>query len=173
MKKVQFKVQDDFGYTVVGICCQLKDYRFSWYLNNKMGIMLEKTDDMPYALSKNEEVSNFGLYQYQNEKESLSFYLINNHAAGRKIMVPEQKTLQYFLIIEGSFHQPFLDDCLQKIRQIPHVLTAIWIGGEQLKKFENVFYYFEMHIINWQKKQKELLKKKQLYGKSNNRTENS
>lgn len=173
MKKRKLEVADDFGFTVIGICCQLKDYRFSWYLNNKLGISLEKIEDFLFFSAQDKEMGNFSLYQFHKEEENLSFYLINNFSDEQKILIPKQKAMQYFFIVEGSYHHPFIEECVRKIKDVPQVLTAILFDEQQLKAIDLFLYKLEMYIINWRKEQKELLKKKQLYGKFITRQENS
>ena len=46
MKKQLLTVEYDFNFLLIGLCCVSKDYRVCYEINNKLGLILKKVDDI-------------------------------------------------------------------------------------------------------------------------------
>lgn len=133
MSKFVLDIIEEYDFNLIGISCHSKDYRLCWELNKALNIALERTDD--YQLEK----SSFPFYEYLDEDNYLEHYFIANKGnAG--FLIPEQKTVDYFLISKGNISDSLTDDFICKINAISLVLTSFKIDPNQLKSKQNLLF---------------------------------
>jgi hypothetical protein len=118
MSKFTLDIEYDFNFILIGISCHEKDYRISWALRERLAIDLCRGEDIVIA-SKKPGVSN---------RTDSSF------------LVPEQRSVDYFLIARGGYDAENQEEIVQQIRGIPFVLTAFAIDAESLKSRQNLIF---------------------------------
>ncbi len=118
-------LSDDF--TLVGIACHVKDYRFCWMLNKQLEIHLRKLKDFIPGTTKNaEEQYTYPLYYAEEEFREENFYLIGNRCSG-KDLVDKYAAVDYFLFIRDLAFPGGVRALLQEIKLIPQILTTFQI----------------------------------------------
>lgn len=135
--KRQLEVEDEFDFSLLGICTHVKDYRLSWEINQRLGIELEKSDSVrPFVEG---EETDFPASTFNDEDNFLNYVLIANKQ-DRKWLVPEQPQIDFLLKISGSQHDLELKKCKSQIQKIELVLTVIDLQPKILKSRLNLVF---------------------------------
>ncbi len=136
MSKLVLSLEEDYDFLLIGISCHTKDYRLCWELNKLLNFDLIRTDDLEIS-TKNKKINNYSFYEYIDEENYLEYYLISNRG-NDAYLIPEQKTVDFFLMIKGNLPQQRLQILIQKINSLSLVLTSFTINPNQLKSKQNL-----------------------------------
>lgn len=128
----------DYDFLLIGICSHAKDYRICWEINRMLGIRLERGDDMTLNTPDGELMS-YSLYFCEDGETNNYFHVISNKSSNR-LLVTEQKQVDYFLRIKGNISQGYTEDVIKKIRSIPIVLTVYKIDPGKLKAKQKLLF---------------------------------
>ena len=126
MKKqlLQFEIELDFS--LIGISCHLKDYRFVWFLNKTLQSNFIKTKQ--FCLHGSD--SSFSQFEYPMEL-STAYIFANRSATG--YLVNKKPQVDYWLKLETPEDEK-LHKWVEEIRIIPQVLVAYEEGAEKVKE---------------------------------------
>ena len=138
MPKKILTVEYDYDFVLIGILCQEKDYRICHEINKKLGVDFKKQDDLEIIINKQKESSGFSLYSYINEDDQ-SFYLIGNKSL-KGFFIPEQKQMDYFLMVKGSLFEEEKKKLLQNIKQLPIIMGIYELDTMKLRSKENLIF---------------------------------
>ncbi len=152
---------DDFfeeeQYALIGIHCNIEDYRLAFLLNQALDLKLKRKQEDVCNPSQN---SNFSIFEWYDEKQLITYSLVsnackvhsNNLAAELNslfsndtintkthYLVPEYKTVNYLLKIETEF-QNREKIILNKTLKISQIITAYSIVATNLKSKENLIF---------------------------------
>ncbi|HLV41615.1 MAG TPA: IPExxxVDY family protein [Brumimicrobium sp.] len=132
MAKYTLSLEDDFNYDLIGLCSHYGDYRVCWSINERIGLRLQKTIE-PFMVSdkKGAVVSSHSLYEWEDENENVSYYLIQNKSEG-KFLIPEKAQIDFFLVIKEA-NIIDVDNLLKEIKAISCILTAFIYDPYELK----------------------------------------
>lgn len=148
---------DEALYTLIGIHCRLEDYRLAYLVNKYLGITLtRKPSDLDF---KNGQVT-YSIYEWEDHKQLITWSLVSNFCKTEELknrdykslfdtqekiiktfhLLPEHKTVNYFLKIESEFSFSKEKYILDSILKIPQVATAYSIDSSQLKSKDNLIF---------------------------------
>ena len=148
---------DDALYTLIAIHCRLEDYRLAYLLNKYLGITLSrKSSDIDY---KNGQVS-YSIYEWEDHKQLITWSLVSNICKTEALqqsdykslfdnqdkitktfqLLPEHKTVNYFLKIDSEFSFSKEKYILESILKIPRIATAYSLDSNKLKSKDNVIF---------------------------------
>lgn len=139
MNKFKLEIEYDYDFVLIGIASHEKDYRICWAINNKLGFDLKKTEDLEIKDKKQTESSMFSMYMYENTEQYSEYYVIANRSANG-LLVPEQKQVDYFLMIRGTVTDEQVEDIIKQLREVNLVLTAYEIDPNQLRSKQNLLF---------------------------------
>ena len=139
MAKLVLNIEYDFDFILFGISCHEKDYRLSWTINNKLGIDLSKEKDLEIDVKKHKEPMAHSFFAFEEEDQFKQFYLINNRGT-KGLLIPEQKQVDYFLMIKGKITSEEKNIYLKNVKEIPMVQMAFDILPSTLKSKENLLF---------------------------------
>ncbi len=137
MSKLVLTFEEDYEFSLIGISCHSKDYRLCWELNKQLSIDMVRTADL--EISKKDTVSSFSFYEFIDETNYLEYYLISNRGNSGHI-IPEQKSMDFFLMIKGNISDNHTKDCIAKINSLSLVLTSFNVDPNQLKSKQNLLF---------------------------------
>ena len=137
MSKLVLTFEEDYDFSLIGISCHSKDYRLCWELNKALSIDMIRTADL--EISKKDKISAFSFYEFIDEANYLEFYLISNRGNSGYI-VPEQKTMDFFLMVKGNISDNHTKECIAKINSLSLVLTSFNVDPNQLKSKQNLLF---------------------------------
>jgi hypothetical protein len=139
LSKFTLDVAYDFDFILLGISCHEKDYRISWAIREKLGIDLCRGEDIVISSKKGTQSDAFAVFEHFSEENESSIFLVSNRN-GPSLLVPEQRSADYFLIARGGYDQENKEEILLLIREISFVLTAFAIDPASLKSKQNLIF---------------------------------
>ena len=123
-KHLQFEIELDFS--LVGISCHLKDYRFVWLLNKALKSNFIQTKQF-YL---NDSDSSFS--QFEDPMELSTAYIFANKSK-TGYLVSGKSQVDYWLKLEEPDNER-LNMWIKEIRTIPQVLVAYEESVEKVKE---------------------------------------
>lgn len=138
MAKQNLFIKHEFDFILIGLVCHLKDYRLCFSINKGLEMELKKIDHLEIFINKRRETSSYSLYSYEKD-DYRSFYIVSNKGS-KSFLIPEQKQLDYFLLIKGITNEE-KKEIIQKLKQIPSILGAYDIDPIPLKSKENLLFF--------------------------------
>ena len=144
------------NYHLIAIHSDLDEFRLAFFLNKKLNIGLKrKNDDIYFA----EQDANYSQYEYldntkylkwiffsnkslvleKNSKDDLNLFSQENVASNKMNLLSQQKSVDYFIIIENIANKTYVDKVLKKISEISGVITS-FISENKLENKENLIF---------------------------------
>lgn len=123
-------------FTLFGISCHLKDFRLSYYLNQRPELSLVKMDDF----------QGYSFYFCRDEDCFNTYYLLGNRGQ-ESILIPDLKQTDFILLVEGPFKKIQKERLLSRIKGIQSVLTAFEVRFETIRHYETILTDIELHLM--------------------------
>ncbi|MBK8609415.1 MAG: IPExxxVDY family protein [Chitinophagaceae bacterium] len=118
---------------LLGIVAPIKDYQFSWQLNQLLGLDFRINNDIEIQLKKKQRTYFFSVYEFAVPAISLTHYLYNNEHDG-EYLLPEFKHLDFLWLIKGDpISADDLKILIQSIRTLPGVQLVNEMTNEKIK----------------------------------------
>lgn len=125
---------------LLGIVAPIKDYQFSWQLNQLLGFNFRVNNDIEIQLTKKQRKYFFAIYEYQVPSSSLTHYLYNNQFDG-EYLLPEFKHLDFLWLIKGDFFATDeLKNLMQSIKSLPGVQLINEMTNEKIKNKQHLIF---------------------------------
>lgn len=125
---------------LLGIVAPVKDYQFSWQLNQILGFNFRVNNDFEIQLSKRDRKYFFAIYEYAVPSTCLVHYLYNNQFDG-EYLLPEFKHLDFLWLIKGETVSPEeLKSLMQSIRSLPGVQLVNEMTNEKIKHKQHLIF---------------------------------
>ena len=125
---------------LLGIVAPLKDYQFSWRLNQLLGFSFRVNNDIEIQLTKKQRKYFFSIYEYAVPAITLTHYLYNNQHDG-EYLLPEFKHLDFLWLIKDDIIQ---DDevagLMASIRTIPAVQLITEMTNEKIRNKQHLIF---------------------------------
>jgi hypothetical protein len=138
-KKVHKLILDEPNdVLLLGIVSNENDYRLSWQINKYLNISLMRSKDIEIDMKKS--LQSFTQYIYSDDERYLQFHFIKNKSNQQSYLIPEQKSCDFLLCIQGSLSIDEYEILVQKVKQIPNVSMAIKIDMNELKSKKNLAF---------------------------------
>ena len=133
--------QEFFEDTVLlGIVAPIKDYQFSWQLNQVLGFDFRLNNDFEIQLTKKERKYFFSIYEFSVPSTSVTHYLYNNQCDG-EYLLPEFKHLDFVWLIKGEFiSSDELKALMQSIRSLPGVQLVNEMTNEKIRNKQHLIF---------------------------------
>lgn len=128
---LKFDTEEEFDFLLIAIVCQHKDYRLCHELNRKLELNLVREKDYEVNVAKRMNPALFSFFKYENDEQDL-FYVFENKGK-HGLLIPEQKQIDFFLMIKECFQRHNINELVSTIKQIPVVLGAYAIEARTLK----------------------------------------
>jgi hypothetical protein len=126
--------------SLLGIVAPIKDYQFSWQLNQLLGLSFRVNNDIEIQLTKKKRSYFFSIYEYAIPSISLAHYLYNNQYDG-EYLLPEFKHLDFLWLIKGDpVGAEDLKMLIQGIRTIPGVQLVSEMTHEKIKNKQHLIF---------------------------------
>jgi hypothetical protein len=118
---------------LLGIVAPMKDYLFSWNVNQAMGFNFTLNHGIEIQLRKKERNYFFSIYEYQIPGSQLVHYIYNNQDDG-EYLLPEFKHLDFLWLAKGEEMEKQEVVALQKaIKFLPTVQLVTEMTDEKIK----------------------------------------
>ena len=162
MGKHTLKIEYDYDFTLIGISSHEKDYRICWALNKILELDLIKNESLEIKSNKQNTPSFFSLFSFENTEEFLEYFVISNLSENKLstskdttlfgkgdkesqsnekgMLIPEQKQMNYFLVIRGEVSKKEIKEIITKIKKLDFIQTAVCIDVKELKSKKNLIF---------------------------------
>src|SRR6186713_3472601 len=118
---------------LLGIMAPIKDYQFCWQINNLMGVDFRINNDIEIQLTKKQRNYFFAVYEYAEERTSLTHYLYNNQFDG-EYLLPEFKHLDFLWLLKGDIvANEFLQQLMDTIKKINGVQLVMELVHDKIR----------------------------------------
>ena len=126
MAKQLLRIELDTSFSLFGVSCHLKDFRFAWTINKSLSIDFKKSN--PYLKSSNLEFS-----QYKHPLDLDTIYLFSNKSQNG-FLVTKKKQVDYWILFNKTVDEKTVSHYISKIRKIQSVLTVFEEDNKQIKE---------------------------------------
>jgi hypothetical protein len=125
---------------LLGIVAPVKDYQFSWQLNQLLGLNFRVNNEIEIQLTKKQRTYFFSIYEYAIPAISLAHYLYNNEHDG-EYLLPEFKHLDFLWLIKGDpVSAEDLKALIQAIRTLPGVQLVTEMTPDKIKHKQHLIF---------------------------------
>jgi hypothetical protein len=125
---------------LLGIVAPIKDYQFSWQLNQLLGLDFRVNNDIEIQLNKKNRKYFFSIYEYAVPAITLTHYLYNNQHDG-EYLLPEFKHLDFLWLIKGDpITTEDLKILIQSIKTLPGVQLVTEMTSEKIKHKQHLIF---------------------------------
>jgi hypothetical protein len=135
---IKFTNEDDYDFILIGLACQHRDYRLCHELNKALAISMLKKDEYTVFNNKRMEDHAFSFYEFTNE-EGDRYNLISNRCV-KGALIPEQKALDYLLLIRPDKTRIDEVELMQKLKKIKILLGVYKLEVLKLKSKDNLLF---------------------------------
>lgn len=128
------------GTILLGIVAPVKDYRFSWQLNQILGFDFRINNDYEIQLTKKNRLYFFSIYEYAVPSTSVTHYLYNNQFDG-EYLLPEFKHLDFVWLIKGEYvSTEELKALMKSIKSLPGVQLVNEMTNEKIRNKQHLIF---------------------------------
>jgi hypothetical protein len=127
-------IEEFFDSTcLLGIVAPVKDYLFSWNINQNIGYNFKINHQIEIQLRKKERNYFFSIYEYKVAGCPLVHYLYNNQDDG-EYLLPEFKHLDFLWLAKGEeMNREEIKSLHQSIKLLPGVQLVTEMTHEKIK----------------------------------------
>ncbi|NOU38650.1 MAG: IPExxxVDY family protein [Ferruginibacter sp.] len=123
-----------------GIVAPVKDYLFSWNINQILGFNFKINHSMEIQLRKKERNYFFSIYEYVVPGCPLIHYLYNNQNDG-EYLLPEFKHLDYLWLAKGEeMKKNEINTLQQSIKLLPLVQLVTEMTNDKIKNKQYLIF---------------------------------
>ncbi|MCB9426470.1 MAG: IPExxxVDY family protein [Flavobacteriales bacterium] len=143
-------------FELIAIHSKMEDYRLAFFLNKKLFIRLQKSEESAVQYVKNEAFL-FSRFEFEDEKNQSVWTLVENKKTKQSIgvfgnlfmdfesvkhsyLVPELKKADYLLKVEGDFNEQELEALVSKTKEINDIQMAYAVQTKQIKSKNNLIF---------------------------------
>jgi hypothetical protein len=142
MKKSKLQVIHEYEFDLIGLVAPVKDYKMAWMINRSLGIQLIKTKDYEVEFINKPRLI---ISQFILEKEHGFIQLLKNRAFSTAdqalYLVPELKTIDYFLVLQDFTFELNINDYIEELSGNPLIQNVVRLDVSKLKSKENLLTY--------------------------------
>jgi hypothetical protein len=141
-KKIhKLKIDEHFPFHIIGISCHENDYRLIWAINTGLQLSFVKASNLKVKV-KQGKIVEFSRYFFEDEMLQYNYYIISN-ICPESILIPEYRTIDYFLFIKGSFSEGFIEEITRKLKKIEIISAVFIINVNSVKSIKRLMHLDE------------------------------
>ncbi len=123
---------------LLGIVAPVKDYQFTWHINQILGFKFRINNNLEVQLKKKERNYFFSIYEYEVPACTMVHYLYNNQYDG-EYLLPEFKHLDFLWLVKGEeMEDEELHTMQQSIKSLPGVQLVNEMTHEKIKNKQHL-----------------------------------
>lgn len=123
---------------LIGIVSPVKDYLFTWHVNQKLGFNFRINNSLEIQLRKKSRNYFFSVYEFV-EPGNTTFHLLYNNQHDGEYLLPEFKHLDFLWLIKGDeLDKEKIKILLQSLKLIPSVQLVNEMTNEKIKNKQHL-----------------------------------
>jgi hypothetical protein len=132
-------VEEFFDCTrLLGIVAPMKDYQFTWQINQFLGFKFRLNNSLEIQLKKKDRNYFFSIYEYEVPNCPMVHYLYNNQYDG-EYLLPEFKHLDFLWLVKGEeMENEEMNTLQQSIKVLPGVQLVNEMTHEKIKNKQHL-----------------------------------
>ncbi len=130
MAKRTLSYELDYDFSLIGIATGLRSYRVAWWINQTLEIQLARIEPLELLLPKTDILAWFARYEYIIPELESSLYLLSNIGT-QGFLIPEYKTLDYFLLFDQETAALLTPDLVRTLRTIKLFQAVVTVEVDQ------------------------------------------
>ncbi|MBS1742361.1 MAG: IPExxxVDY family protein [Bacteroidetes bacterium] len=128
------------GTRLLGIVAPIKDYQFTWNINQYMGFEFRINNSLEIQLNKKSRNYFFSIYDYEVPGCCLVHYLYHNQYDG-EYLLPEFKHLDFLWLTKGEdVSNEEINLLQQSIKLLPSVQLVNEMTHEKIKNKQHLIF---------------------------------
>ena len=133
--------------TIIGIACQLKDYRMAFELNRSLHFDFCRIRDFSVPIDNEPgALSDYPFYCYKNKEDRRDYFLIPNRNQ-HGLLIANPKGTDYLIVVDDHIPEPYHTNLIRKIQSLPQVQLAFGIDPEKTKNMDLLLEDIELHAL--------------------------
>ena len=132
-KRFTLECDEEFDFIVLEINSHIKAYKLCWNINSSMQFNFEKKTDHNIK-----EGLWFSRYTYISD-DGIEYDLLANRSK-KGYLVPNQKSINYFLVVKNDYWNQDKLEFMSKLRNIPDILLAFEMDTANLKHIDRFIF---------------------------------
>jgi len=152
-KKIKIDIDFNQDNSLIGISCHKKDYWTAFQLNELLHINLRRCDDLFIYKTQQDVQLTYPLFYYTDTDNLINFYFFSNHNQEGKLF-PSQKTIDYFLLINGVVAESKIKQFISAIRSRPGIIAAYELDLKKIKNYEDFLTDLELYMMETKQSKK-------------------
>jgi hypothetical protein len=142
MKKSKLIVEHAYDFDLLGLVAPVRDYKAAWLINRDLHLDLVKVDDLELDFYNGHYLK---IAQYFLSLPHGFVQLLRNKALNSTnqilYLIPELKSMDYFLLVQDRTFQISINTFAEKLSQNPLVQNVMKLDITKLKSKENLLTY--------------------------------
>jgi hypothetical protein len=142
MKKSKLIVEHAYDFDLLGLVSPVKDYKAAWLINRELELNLVKVEDLELDFYNGPTLK---ISQYFLSLPHGFVQLLKNKALNStnqiSYLVPELRSMDYFLLVQDETFQISINTFAEKLSQNPLVQNVMKLDVSKLKSKENLLTY--------------------------------
>lgn len=130
--------EEEFSFHLIGISTTYPDFRLCGDINKALQISLARDIDYTIRNPKTDDEINFPFFSFTNEQDD-SYHVIGNKSE-RGLLIPEQKALDYFLLIKQGQSMINPAEIIRHLKSMKPIQAAFVLDPQKLKSKENLLF---------------------------------
>jgi hypothetical protein len=122
---------------MIGIVSAMPDYRFTWLMNQKLGMNFVRKPDMDVQIQSKDIERYFSVFQYCAPLSGCT-HLIYQLKNDKEALLPEVKQLDYLWLIQCSTADEDAHTIANHLRDINEIQLAQILSLDKLKNHNNL-----------------------------------
>jgi hypothetical protein len=127
-----------YDFILFGIICQMRNYRLCREINIILNVKMTRREDFDIFNSKRMEEQGFAFFQFDTVDED-QYCLVSNRGP-KGLLIPEQKQIDYFLMIRPGRMRIDENEILLALKECPIILAAYELDVLKLKSKGNLVF---------------------------------
>ena len=132
-KRFTLDCAGEVEFSVLAINSHAKGYKLCWNINNFMHMNFEKVEDQTI-----ENEMTFSRYKYSTD-ENIEYNIVTNRSK-KGYLIPDQKSVNYFLIINNQNWAAEKKEFISKLKENKEVLLVFEIDVEKSKYIDRFIF---------------------------------
>ena len=132
-KRFTLDCAGEVEFSVLAINSHAKGYKLCWNINNFMHMNFEKAEDQTI-----ENEMTFSRYKYSTD-ENIEYNIVTNRSK-KGYLIPDQKSVNYFLIINNQNWEAEKKEFISKLKENKEVLLVFEIDVEKSKYIDRFIF---------------------------------
>lgn len=141
-KIIRFEFEPDYDFELFALVSNIKEHTLAWHLNAILEMDLGKGEDIElgYIKEANKYISNFVFHSEYSTVRLLKNRLYTELGESAGYLLPELKSFDYLLKIEGDSVWEIADGLPEKLKSLPCVQYFEKLKIETLKSKDNLLF---------------------------------